>query len=50
MAQQAAEKTEHDGWYKYGVTFLFAEMGIAICVCGYSLFMAFTGSGGFPGH
>lgn len=49
MAQQAIEKTERDGWYKYGVGVLFAEMGIAICVCGYSLYMAFAGLGGFPG-
>ncbi len=50
MAQHAVDKTQPDAWYKYGVAFLFAEMGIALCVCGYSLFMAFTGTGGFPGH
>ena len=36
-------------WYKYGVATLIAEMVIAVCVCGYSLYMAFAGLGGFPG-
>lgn len=49
MTNQSIDKVEHDGWYKYGVGVLFAEMGIALCVCGYSLYMAFAGLGGFPG-
>lgn len=49
MAHQAKHKSQPDSWYKYGVGVLFAEMGIAICVCGYSLYMAFAGLGGFPG-
>ncbi len=41
--------TTHEPWYKYGVAVLFLEMLIAITVCGYSLYMAFNGLGGFPG-
>lgn len=41
--------TAHEPWYKYGVAVLFLEMAIAIAVCGYSLYMAFNGLGGFPG-
>ncbi|MFB6263469.1 MAG: hypothetical protein ABEL76_07580 [Bradymonadaceae bacterium] len=41
---------EHDPWYKYGVILLYAEMGIAICVTLYSLYLAFTGAGGIGGH
>lgn len=41
--------TTHEPWYRYGVAFLFLEMLIAIAVCGYSLYMAFNGLGGFPG-
>ena len=37
------------GWYRYGVLFLYGEMFIAIAVSAYSLYMAFTGKGGFPG-
>ena len=37
------------GWYRYGVLFLYLEMVIAIAVSVYSLYMAFTGKGGFPG-
>ncbi len=39
----------HEPWYKYGVAVLFIEMGIAIALSGYSLFMTFHGLGGFPG-
>lgn len=45
----ARTNTKPDAWYRYGVGVLFAEMAIAICVCGYSLTMAFAGLGGFPG-
>jgi len=48
-AVSSSTKTQPDGWYKYGVGFLFAEMAIALVVCGYSLYMAFAGLGGFPG-
>jgi hypothetical protein len=41
--------TAHEPWYKYGVAVLFLEMVIAVAVCGYSLYMAFNGLGGFPG-
>ncbi len=43
------EPVEYEPWYKYGVFFLYVEMAIAILVCVYSLYMAFTGTGGFPG-
>ncbi len=36
-------------WYKWGVVILYIEMIIAILVTLYSLYMSFTGSGGFPG-
>jgi hypothetical protein len=39
----------HDPWYKYGVGVLLLEMGIAIAVSAYSLYMTFHGLGGFPG-
>lgn len=39
----------YDPWYKYGVAALLIEMGIAIAVSAYSLFMTFHGLGGFPG-
>lgn len=43
------ESAPNEPWYKYGVTFLFFEMAIAVAVCGYSLFLTFHGLGGFPG-
>ena len=45
------EKEEHprEPWYKWGVIILYAEMTIAVLVTLYSLYMAFTGTGGFPG-
>ena len=46
---EALSSAGHEPWYKYGVAVLFAEMVIAIAVCGYSLYMAFNGLGGFPG-
>lgn len=49
MSDMNTTEVEHDGWYKYGVGVLVAEMAIAISVCGYSLYMAFAGLGGFPG-
>ncbi|HKO12172.1 MAG TPA: hypothetical protein VJV22_09395 [Acidobacteriaceae bacterium] len=39
----------HDSWYRYGVGVLLLEMGIAIAVSAYSLYMTFHGLGGFPG-
>ncbi|HKR27163.1 MAG TPA: hypothetical protein VJS11_06895 [Acidobacteriaceae bacterium] len=39
----------HDSWYKYGVAVLLLEMGVAIAVSVYSLYMTFHGLGGFPG-
>lgn len=39
----------HEPWYKYGVAILLLEMGTAIAVCAYSLYMTFHGSGSFPG-
>ncbi len=40
---------QYEPWYKWGVFFLYVEMFIAIAVSIYSLYMAFTGTGGFPG-
>lgn len=39
----------YNGWYRYGVVVLYLEMFISIAVSAYSLYMAFTGKGGFPG-
>jgi len=43
------ENIEYEPWYKWGVMFLYLEMLIAIAVSIYSLYMAFSGKGGFPG-
>ncbi|MFQ5442725.1 MAG: hypothetical protein ACE5EB_08395 [Thermodesulfobacteriota bacterium] len=43
------EEAEYEPWYKWGVIFLYIEMIIAVGVSIYSLYMAFTGTGGFPG-
>lgn len=40
---------EFEPWYKWGVLVLYLEMSIAIGVSIYSIYMAFTGAGGFPG-
>ncbi|MFP5226380.1 MAG: hypothetical protein ACLGXA_02040 [Acidobacteriota bacterium] len=48
-ASSATEEKAHDPWYKYGVAVLVFEMGIAIAVSAYSLYMTFHGLGGFPG-
>lgn len=40
---------DYDPWFRYGVAILYVEMGIAVLVTIYSLYMAFTGSGGI-GH
>ena len=45
----AHKQAANDAWFKYGVAFLYLEMAIAIAVSAYSLFMAFSGAGGFPG-
>lgn len=39
----------HEPWYKYGVAALLIEMGMAVAVSSYSLYMTFHGLGGFPG-
>lgn len=44
-----ADSYPHEPWYKYGVMFLFFEIGVAVVVSGYSLYLAFHGLGGFPG-
>ena len=44
-----SDNVEFEPWYKWGVAFLYLEMAIAVGVSIYSLYMAFTGSGGFPG-
>lgn len=50
MAHQTTDNVvTTSGWYRYGVMFLYLEMFIAIAVSAYSLYMAFTGKGGFPG-
>jgi len=43
------EGVVYEPWYKWGVAFLYLEMFIAIGVSIFSLYMAFTGKGGFPG-
>jgi hypothetical protein len=40
----------HESWYKYGVAALLLEMGIAIALCSYSLYLTFHGAGGFSGR
>lgn len=40
---------EHDPWYKWGVGFQYLELIIAIAVTLFSLYMALSGTGGFPG-
>ncbi|WP_267640795.1 hypothetical protein [Haloarchaeobius amylolyticus] len=37
----------YDPWYKWGKVALYAEMGIAILVTVFSLYLAFTGQTGF---
>lgn len=49
QTKTSIEALPHEPWYKYGVAALVLEMVIAICVCGYSLFLTFHGLGGFPG-
>jgi hypothetical protein len=39
----------HEPWYRYGVAVLVIEMGIAIAVGVYALYMALHGMGGFHG-
>jgi len=48
-AAKHGEHVTYEPWYKYGVFVLYLQMAIAIAVCAYSLYMAFTGTGGFPG-
>ena len=38
---------EYDDWYRYGRVVLYAEMGLAVLVTAFSLYMAFTGTAGF---
>ncbi|MFA9460682.1 hypothetical protein [Thiohalorhabdus methylotrophus] len=45
----AQKEMSENPWFKYGVAFLYLEMAVAIAVSAYSLFMAFSGIGGFPG-
>lgn len=48
-SEAAVVPSVHDSWYRYGVAILLLEMGIAIAVSAYSLYMTFHGLGGFPG-
>lgn len=48
-ASSVAAPAAHEPWYKYGVAALAAEIVIAVLVSAYSLYMAFSGLGGFPG-
>jgi hypothetical protein len=41
------ESGEPEDWYRWGRVVLYAEMGIAILVTVFSLYLAFTGSAGF---
>ena len=38
------EKIEYEPWYKYGIAFLYFEMGIAIFITLIALYMTLTGS------
>lgn len=44
------EDVDYDTWYAYGVRILYVEMVIATFVTIYSLYLAFTGSGGLGAH
>lgn len=48
-SEPSAVPASHDPWYKYGVAILLLEMGMAVAVSAYSLYMTFHGLGGFPG-
>lgn len=48
-SEDSESTEEYDPWYKYGVAILYLEMGIAIFVTIYCLYLGFTGSGGI-GH
>ena len=39
-----SEEVKHDGWYKYGVMFLYLEMAIAIGVNIFALVSTLTGN------
>ncbi len=43
------ENVTYEPWYKWGVLVLYLEMLAAVGVSIYSLYMAFSGTGGFPG-
>lgn len=49
ITSHSTAPTPNEPWYKYGVAVLLIEMGIAIAVGCYSLYMTFHGLGGFPG-
>lgn len=40
-------KVQPDSWYRWGKVVLYAEMGIAVFTTIFSLYLAFTGQGGF---
>lgn len=43
----STQPVPHEPWYKYGVAALLVEMGIAILLCTYSLYLTYHGGAGF---
>ncbi|MCT9097870.1 hypothetical protein [Haloarchaeobius sp. HME9146] len=43
----AETEPEYDSWYRWGKVALYAEMGIAVLVTVFSLYLAFSGQTGF---
>ncbi|MFB6120961.1 MAG: hypothetical protein ABEJ68_07605 [Halobacteriaceae archaeon] len=39
--------SDYDDWYRWGRMVLYAEMGIAVAVTVFSLYLAFSGQTGF---
>lgn len=37
---------EHDSWYVWGKVILYGEMGFAVLLTAFALYMAFTGRAG----
>ena len=44
---EGVDVPEHDDWYKWGRAVPYAEMGVAVLVTVFSLYLAFTGQAGF---
>lgn len=48
-APATVAEPEHEPWYRFGVAFQYMELLIAVGVTLFSLYMALSGTGGFPG-